>query len=151
MTYNDWQSRLVVRSDRNVFDFPHYEKSVDDSSKDDVLVVEEITFSAGDEELTAVCVFAAVCHRQKSCGIMFQSEIFIGKCIAVVDVDDSCSVIVHEISSLDHEVLDNSVEAWAFVSAMKQLEVWRRGNGESDLTLTEPPLVCILLKTIVHS
>lgn len=62
LTNADRQARFVIGSDRNVFNFPHNQQSVNDSAEHDVLVVQEITFGAGDEELTAVRVLAAVGH-----------------------------------------------------------------------------------------
>lgn len=47
---------------------------------------------------------------------MFQCEVLVGESIAIEDVYDASSVVVNEITSLDHEVLDDSVEAGAFVA-----------------------------------
>lgn len=66
LTYCDRKSRLIVGSNRNVLYFSHDEQAVNDSPENDVFVVEEITFSAGDKKLTSVCVFSTVCHRKQT-------------------------------------------------------------------------------------
>lgn len=70
-----------------------------------MLVVEEVTLCAGDEELAAVSVFSAVGHGEKSGSVVFEGEVFIGEDSAVVDVHDAGSVGVNEVAALNHEVL----------------------------------------------
>lgn len=115
LTDNDRQSRLVVGSDGNVLDFSHDQQSVNHAAKDDVLVVQKVTFGAGDEELTAVGVLATVCHGQKTGGVVFQSKVLVWEGVSVVDVYDTRSIVVYKVSALYHKVFNNSVKTARFV------------------------------------
>lgn len=46
---------------------------------------------------------------------MLQREILVGKCAAVVNVDDASSIVMHKVAALYHEILNHSVETGAFV------------------------------------
>lgn len=81
-----------------------------------MFVVKKITLGAGDEELATVSIFSAVCHAQQSGCVVLEVEILIRECAAVEDVDYSSAIIVYEVASLNHEVLNHSVEACAFVT-----------------------------------
>jgi hypothetical protein len=65
--------------------------------------------SGGDEELRAIGIFARVCHTKNTLLGMLQLEVFIGEFIAV-DRFTASSISTGEITTLDHEVLDDSVE-----------------------------------------
>ena len=45
---------LVVGADRNIFNLPHDEQTVDNATKDDVFPIQELALCTGDEELAAV-------------------------------------------------------------------------------------------------
>lgn len=95
LRYDDWQFGFVVRASGNVFDFPHYQETIQDASENDVLVVEEVAFGASDEKLTAVGVFAAVGHRQESRSVMFEDKVLVVKCSAVNAVDTSAIALLN--------------------------------------------------------
>mmetsp|Transcript_10880 Transcript_10880/g.19043 ORF Transcript_10880/g.19043 Transcript_10880/m.19043 type:complete len:81 (+) Transcript_10880:763-1005(+) len=67
------------------------------------------------KELTTVRITSCIGHTYHSRSSMLQTEIFIGKA-AAVDGYSAGTVVVSEISSLDHEGGDYSVEGAAFVS-----------------------------------
>merc|ERR1712183_1203955 len=69
----------------------------------------------GDEELASIGVLACVCHTEPSFSVMFQFEVLIGKFLTV-DGLASGTVPFSEISSLDHEGFDDSVELAVLVS-----------------------------------
>ena len=47
---------LVVGADRNIFNLPHDEQTVDNATKDDVFPIQELALCTGDEELAAVWI-----------------------------------------------------------------------------------------------
>lgn len=47
---------------------------------------------------------------------MFKSEVLIGKGVSVVDVDYSRAIVMDKVSSLNHEVLYNTMIAGSFVT-----------------------------------
>merc|ERR1719427_2245510 len=69
----------------------------------------------GDEELASIGVLACVCHTEPPFSVMFQFEVLIGKFLTV-DRLASGTVPFSEISTLDHEVFDDSVELAVLVS-----------------------------------
>lgn len=54
-------------------------ESFDDFSKNAVLPIEMRDLISGDEELTAVCIWSFVCHREKKRSTVFQRQILIVK------------------------------------------------------------------------
>lgn len=96
LRYDDRQLWFVVRTGGNVFDFTHYQETVENAPENHVLVIEEIAFGTGDEELTSVGVLAAVCHREESGGIVFQDEVLIVKGSAVYAVHTSAVALLHK-------------------------------------------------------
>jgi len=47
---------------------------------------------------------------------VFQLEVFVRKVACAIDASASSSVAIDEISSLDHEVLDNTMNSAVFVA-----------------------------------
>lgn len=105
---------FIVRSSRNILHFPHDEKAVDNSAKDNVFAVQEVTLGARDEKLTTVGVLAAVGHGQEARRVMLQSEVFIRERSTAVDAQYPGAVAVDEVAALYHKVLDYSVEDSTF-------------------------------------
>ncbi|TGZ45636.1 hypothetical protein DBV15_04718 [Temnothorax longispinosus] len=105
---------LIVRSSRNILHFPHNEKTIDNSTKDNVFAVQEITLGARNEELTAVGVLAAVRHRQQTRRVVLQSEVLIWERSTAVDTQHPGAVAVDKIAALYHKVLDHSVKNGTF-------------------------------------
>jgi len=79
-----------------------------------VFTVQEITFGASDKELTAVGILAAVRHRQQTRRVMLQSKVLIWKRSTAVDAQHPGAIAIDEVATLDHEVLDYSVEDGPF-------------------------------------
>lgn len=69
----------------------------------------------GDEELGSVGVGASIGHGQDSWAGVLQDEVLISELLAV-DGLASSAIVVCEISSLQHEVGDHSVEGGALVT-----------------------------------
>merc|ERR1711957_360585 len=80
-----------------------------------MLVIQPIALVARDEELTAVGVGTTVGHGKQSWFLVLQTEVLIRKALPE-DTQTSRAVALHEISTLDHEVLDDSVEGAIFVA-----------------------------------
>lgn len=83
LRYDDWQLGFVVWTSWNVFDFPHYQETVKDTTKNDMLVIEEIAFGTCYKKLASVRVLAAVRHRQQSRSIMLEDKVFVVECSTV--------------------------------------------------------------------
>lgn len=71
--------------------------------------------NSGNEELRSVGVLSGVGHAQKSGASVLQLEVLIGELLAI-DRLSAGSVALGEVSSLDHELLDDTVELGALVA-----------------------------------
>lgn len=80
-----------------------------------MFIVQPVAFGASDEELTAISVFATVSHREQTRCVMLQSKVLIFEFLFSVDTHATCAIIIQEISSLDHEVFDYSMERAIFI------------------------------------
>ena len=110
------ESGLVIWSALHVLHFPHDEEPITkDSAEDHVLIVEPVALAASDEELTSVCVCSAVCHGKQSRSSVPRDEVLVLESRSI-DARASCSVPFQEVTSLDHEVLDDSVELAGLIS-----------------------------------
>ena len=74
-----------------------------------MLSVEPVARDCGDEELGPVCVWACVGLGQQSGLGVFKLEVFVCELVAI-DALSSGSVVVGEVSSLQHELGDDPVE-----------------------------------------
>lgn len=83
--------------------------SADDLTEDDVLAVQPGAGNGGDEELRSVGVLASVSHGQEVGLVVSVEEVLVSKLFAVDGLATS-AVVVGEVTSLDHEVRDDSVE-----------------------------------------
>jgi hypothetical protein len=88
--------------------------AVGDAAEDDMLSVKPAGVGSGDEELAAVGVGTSVGHRD-AVGLVLQLEVLVLETISI-DGFASSAVSSGEISTLDHEVRDDTVEGTALVS-----------------------------------
>lgn len=79
-----------------------------------MFAVQEVTLGTRDEELTAVGVLAAICHRQQTRRVMLQSEVLVRERSTAVDAQYSGAIAVDEVAALYHKVFDYSVEDSTF-------------------------------------
>ena len=94
---------------------------------------------SSDEELGAVGVGASVRHRQKSGNSVLEVEVLVGK-VTPVDGVSSSPVTAFEITTLDHEILDDTMEEGTFVTetflaGAKCLEI---GGSLRNDTIVQP-------------
>lgn len=123
----DRLDRLVSRFGGYFFDLVDNVIALEHLTKDDVTSIEPAVapvsncclipqqgFLPGDdgrdEELRAIGVFARVGHAQQSLFGVLQLEVFIFKLVSVDGLATS-AISSCKVTSLDHEVLDDSVEA----------------------------------------
>lgn len=88
---------------------------ISDLTEDDVLAIQPLGDNGGDEELGAVGVWSGVGHGQKSWLGVLLLEVLIGELLTVDGLSTS-AVTTGEITSLKHELWDDSVESRASVS-----------------------------------
>lgn len=80
-----------------------------DFAKDDVLAVQPTARNSGDEELTSVGVGTSVGHGQQARTSVLVVEVFISK-LGAIDGLATSAVVVGEVTTLQHEVGDDTVE-----------------------------------------
>ena len=86
-----------------------------DFTKDGVLTVQPWAWNSGDEELGTVGVWTSVSHGQQTWLGVLQGEVFIGK-FFTVDGLTTGTVVTSEVTTLQHELWDDSVESRTFVT-----------------------------------
>merc|ERR1711997_347833 len=118
--------RPVATSSRISFDGFDNVHTVEHLSKHDMLPIQPLGLDSGDEELRAVGVLASIGHRQPAGALVLQSEVLV---LELVPVDrlSASSVSSGEVSALEHEVLDDSMEGAALVS-LRLLPGGQRGK-----------------------
>mmetsp|Transcript_27194 Transcript_27194/g.58559 ORF Transcript_27194/g.58559 Transcript_27194/m.58559 type:complete len:226 (-) Transcript_27194:144-821(-) len=114
---DDGQLGLVACAHRHVLHLPHHQQRllVDHLAEDHVLAVQPVCLGAGEEELAAVGVGAAVRHGEQARPRVPQDEVLVREG-AAVDAVSTRAVAVLEVPPLQHECLDDSVEGAVFVA-----------------------------------
>ena len=97
----------------------------EDFAEDHMTTIEPRSYGGGNEELGSIGVFAGICHAEYTLLRMLQLEVLVWEFVAI-DRFASSAVTLCEISTLDHKVLDDSMERRAFVS--KALLAGRQGS-----------------------
>lgn len=90
-------------------------KTVNNLTKDNVLAIQPWAWDGGDEELGAVGVWTSVGHGQQTWSVVSLSKVLVGKLLAV-DGLTTGTVTSGEVTTLQHEVWDHSVEWRALVA-----------------------------------
>jgi len=80
-----------------------------------MLAVQPRSDYRGHEELRSVGVRSSVGHRQKTRFLVSQSKVLVTKLLPI-DRFPACSVVSREISTLQHESRNNSVERRPLIS-----------------------------------
>ena len=89
----------------------------DHLTEDGVGTIEPIGGAESDEELTAVGVGASVSHGEETSLVVSDVEVLIGE-LGSVDGHTTSAVVVGEVTTLGHEVLDDSVEGASLVGVL---------------------------------
>ena len=127
----DSLGRLVARSLGDILDLRDDLVALEDLAEDDVAAIEPAGDGGGDEELGAVGVLAAVGHAHETLAGVLELEVLIGE-LGTVDglaastlftsvcqislVYRVTNVATREVTALDHEVLDDTVESRALIT-----------------------------------
>lgn len=132
----DCLGRLVARALGHVLDLVDDLEALEDLAEDNVLSVEPGGDGGGDEELRAVGVFSGVGH---ACRKMFVNNPFLYVCLMMsqltqkvllgvlqlevlirelvaVDALAASAIALGEVTALDHELLDDTVEVGALIA-----------------------------------
>jgi len=107
--------RLVAVGRLRVFDLADNVHSFEDFAEHHVSSVQPASLHGGQEELRSVRVGSGVGHAQPSGAVMFEVEVLVGEFLSE-DALAAGSVSAGEVSSLDHEVLDDAMEFGSLVS-----------------------------------
>ena len=91
--------------------------------------------NGGNEELRSVGVLSRVGHAQKSGTSVLQLEVLVGKLLAVYRLSTG-SVALGEVSSLDHERLDDTVELGALVAEALLAGCQCTAQAQSETVIT---------------
>jgi hypothetical protein len=80
-----------------------------------VAAIKPLGLLGGNEELRSISVFASISHGQPSGSVVLQLEVLIVKLVSI-DGFAACSITASEVTALDHEVADDTVELAPLVS-----------------------------------
>lgn len=94
---------------RCVFDFIKEFNIFGNSTEYDVLAIKPISILKCNEKLTAISVWTAVCHRKQTSFGVFSLEGFVFEFLTI-DGFSSSSIFMSEITTLEHEILDETME-----------------------------------------
>lgn len=86
-------------------------------AEDNVTSVQPAGLLRGNEELRTVGVLASIGHAQPAGAIVLQLEVLILETFAV-DGTSAGTVTLGEVTTLDHEVLNDAMELAAFVAVI---------------------------------
>lgn len=98
-----------------LFDILGNIKALNDTPEDNVLSIEPGSRGNSDEELRSVGVGTSIGHREGSGGTVLDLEVLVFELLAV-DGLSSGSIAIGEVSSLEHELRNHSVEDGALVA-----------------------------------
>jgi type IV secretory pathway TrbD component len=101
---------LVAALCLEVFNLAHNALAVDDLTEDDVLLIEVRCRDRGYKELGAICSWPGIGHAQQERLVMDLFKVLVLELLAV-DALAACPVTLCEIAALNHEALDDAVEA----------------------------------------
>jgi len=85
-----------------------------DLAEDDVLSIEPAGHGGGDEELGAVGVWSSIGHGQKEWAVVLQLEVLVGELLSV-DGATASAIVAGEVTALEHEVGNDTVESAVLV------------------------------------
>lgn len=90
-------------------------RSLDNLTEDDVLSVQPGGDDGGDEELRTVGVGSSVGHGEEEGAIVLKLKVLVVELVSV-DGNSSSSVVVGEVTSLEHKVGDDTMEDGSLVA-----------------------------------
>jgi hypothetical protein len=90
-------------------------KALNDLSEHSVLAIQPRGSNQGDEELRPVGVSTSIGHAKKTRGVVLDGEVLIVK-LVTVDALAASTITTGKVTSLTHEVSDNTVELRALVA-----------------------------------
>jgi hypothetical protein len=107
-------------------------------TEDDVLAIEPRGDNGGDEELGAVGVGTSVGHGEETGLVVLVDEVLIGE-LLTVDGATTGTVVAGEVTTLEHELGDDTVEGRALVTLTLGLgaELTEVAGGLGDVLLEE--------------
>lgn len=111
---------------------------VSDLAENDVAAVEPRGDNSGDEELRAVGVGSGVGHGQQTGAVVGELEVLVGE-LLTIDGFSTSAITTGEVTTLEHEVGDDSVERRALVAEalLTSAESTEVLSGLGDLLVVE--------------
>jgi len=100
---------------RDILDLLHNFVALEDFAKDDVLAIKMAWGGGGDEELRAIGVLSCVGHGEEALLGVLELEVLIWELVAVDRLPTS-AITPGEVSTLDHEILNDTVEGRPLIS-----------------------------------
>jgi len=104
---------------------------VKNTTEDDVLAIEPVSDDGSDEELRAVGVGTCVSHGEEEGLIVVEVEVLVIE-LLTVDGNTTGTIVVGEVTTLEHEVRDDAVEAGALEPSLRN-SLTTRSDGVSKL------------------
>lgn len=126
--------RTITPAFRDVLDTVDNLHSREHLSENDVLSVEPASHNCGDEKLRAIGILSSVCHGEKARSSMLELEVLIWESVTV-DGLAPCTITASEVTTLNHEVFDDTVELGAFVAVINLSPILFDSRGQSTEVL----------------
>lgn len=113
---------LVTSRGLDVFHSINNVHTLKNMTKDNVSVIEPSCLDSANEELASVGVTASVGHGENTGTGVLQLEVLVRE-LATVNGLAASTIALGKVTTLDHKVLDNSVERRALIAVTKVLPI----------------------------
>jgi len=106
---------LISRCLGNLLDLLNNLVALEDLAEDNVFAIEMTWSRGGDEELRSIGILSCIGHTEKTNLGVLELEVLIWELLAIDGLSTS-AIALCEITALDHESRDNTMEVGSFIS-----------------------------------